>query len=60
MKNLEFSELRAQDLEEVNGGGAVGPALSYYANSSEIEAGRQVLADAGDFIVGFVKGLFNL
>lgn len=63
MKNFEFMELNAQELEEVNGGGIGGPPIGNYVSSESIgKAGRAVsraISDTWDYIKGFGEGFFN-
>lgn len=63
MKNLDFLELNAQELEEVDGGGAAGPPLGGYFSSEQIantnQAIRRAFTDAWDYIRGFGEGFFN-
>ena len=64
MKNLEFVELNAQELEEVNGGGIAGPPMSHYVSADAICRTNKMidkaLSDAWDYVKGFCTGFFNL
>ena len=62
MKSLEFMELNAQELEEVNGGGMAGPPMSRYVSADAISRTNQMidkaLSDAWDYVRGFCAGFF--